>query len=277
MYMMSSTVYTTGYVAEEKTKKISPVKKNLFLYLIAAVVFLAAVELVFHLFIAPEMLITKVQVYCSKDFQLSNSDIIKIAGIGEKEYFFSINTEAAERRLAENPLVKSAQIEKLFPGTLKIHITERSPLALSLVQMGTKSIPVMIDNEGVVFEIGKSVSDYTMPVVSGLKFRNLKLGAKLPAQLCEYLSDLKILQDTSPLLFNQISELKFVKRNSSDYEVLLYPLRGNIRVRTGADINEGLLKQIFVVLDIIEKKGIDSDMEELDFRSGQVVYRVKEG
>ena len=275
---MSSTVYTTGYVTDVKeVRKASPVKKNLFIYLFAALVFLAAVEIVFHLFIAPEMLITKVQVYCSKDFQLSNADIVRISGIKEKEYFFSINTEAAERRLAENPLVKDAKIEKLFPGTLKIYITERSPLALSLVQMGNKSVPVMIDNEGVVFEIGKSVTDYTMPVISGLKFRNLKLGVKLPSELCEYFSELKTLKDTSPLLFNQISELKFVKRKSSDYEVLLYPLHGNIRIRTGADINEGLLKQIFVVLDIIEKKGIKSDMEELDFRSGQVVYRVKEG
>ena len=275
---MSSTVYTTGYVTDEKeNRKTSHFKRNLFIYLLAAVVLLAAVEMVFHLFIAPELLITRVQVYCSKDFQLSNSDIIKISGIREKEYFFSVNTEAAERRLAENPLVKSASIEKYFPGTLKIFITERTPLALSLVQMGNKSVPVMIDNEGVVFEIGKSVSDYTMPVISGLKFRNLKLGVKLPSALCEYFSDLKTLKDTSPLLFNQISELKFVKRNSSDYEVLLYPLKGNIRIRTGGDINEGLLKQIFVVLDIIEKKGIKSDMEELDFRSGQVVYTVKEG
>ncbi len=66
--------------------------------------------------------------------------------------------------------------------------------------MGNKSVPVMIDNEGVVFEIGKSVTDYTMPVISGLKFRNLKLGVKLPAELCRYFSELKTLQDTSPLL-----------------------------------------------------------------------------
>ncbi len=275
---MSSTVYTTGYVAEDKKERnTSPLKKNLFIYLISAVFILAAVEMVFHLFIAPELLITKVQVYCSRDFQLSNTDIVKIAGIKEKEYFFSINTEEAERKLSANPLVKSAEIEKFFPGTLKIYITERTPLALSLVEMGGKSVPVMIDNEGVVFEIGKSVSDYTMPVISGLKFRNLKLGVKLPSELCDYFTDLKTLKDTSPLLFNQISELKFVKRSNSDYEVLLYPLKGNIRIRTGADIDEGLLKQIFVVLDIIEKKGIDSDMEELDFRSGQVVYKVKEG
>ncbi len=275
---MSSTVYTTGYVTEGKGfKKSYSGRRNLFVYLLIVLVMLVTVEIVFQFFIAPELLITKVQVYCSKDFQLSNADIIKISDIREKEYFFSVNTGVIEGKLLENPLIKDIRVEKLFPGTLKIFITERTPLAISLVQMGNRSVPVMIDNEGVVFEIGKSVTDYTMPVISGLKFRDLKLGVKLPSVLCEYFSDLKVLQDTSPLLFNQISELKFVRKNSSYYEVLLYPLNGNIRIRTGADIDEDLLKQIFVVLDIIEKKGIESDMEELDFRSGQVVYRVKEG
>ena len=275
---MSSTVYTTGYVTEGKGfKKSYSGRRNLFVYLLIVLVMLVTVEIVFQFFIAPELLITKVQVYCSKDFQLSNADIIKISDIREKEYFFSVNTGVIEGKLLKNPLIKDIRVEKLFPGTLKIFITERTPLAISLVQMGNRSVPVMIDNEGVVFEIGKSVTDYTMPVISGLKFRDLKLGVKLPSVLCEYFSDLKVLQDTSPLLFNQISELKFVRKNSSYYEVLLYPLNGNIRIRTGADIDEDLLKQIFVVLDIIEKKGIESDMEELDFRSGQVVYRVKEG
>ena len=51
----------------------------------------------------------------------------------------------------------------------------------------------------------------------------------------------------------------------------------DIRVRTGSTIDETLLKQIFVVLDIIEKNGLKSEMDELDFRSGQVVFRTREG
>ncbi len=66
---MSSTVYTTGYVTDEKdVGKSSPAKKNLFIYLFAALVFLAALEMVFHLFIAPEMLITKFRSTAQKIF-----------------------------------------------------------------------------------------------------------------------------------------------------------------------------------------------------------------
>jgi len=32
-----------------------------------------------------------------------------------------------------------------------------------------------------------------------------------------------------------------------------------------------------MVLDLLSKQGILHDIQELDFRSGQVVYRMKEG
>jgi len=57
----------------------------------------------------------------------------------------------------------------------------------------------------------------------------------------------------------------------------LYSLNTKVRVRTENVINDNLVKQIFVVLDIIEKNGLELEMNELDFRSGQVVFKVKGG
>jgi cell division protein FtsQ len=148
---------------------------------------------------------------------------------------------------------------------------------MALVNSGGMTIPVVFDEEGVIFEIGKSVSDYRIPVISGLKFAEIKLGLKLPEELAFYLSGLKKLKETTPSLFEQISELKFVNKNNSSYEVLLYPLNTKVRVRTENIINDNLVKQIFVVLDIIEKNGLEAEMNELDFRAGQVVFKTKEG
>ena len=53
---------------------------------------------------------------------------------------------------------------------------------------------------------------------------------------------------------NQISEIKFVNKNNSNHEVLLFPLNTKVRIRTENTINENLIKQIFVVLDIYRKK-----------------------
>ena len=100
---------------------------------------------------------------------------------------------------------------------------------------------------------------------------------RLPEELVSYLSEFRNLKETSPALFGQISELKFVNKQKTGYEVLLYPANSRIKVRTGSNIDVSLAKQIFVVLDIIEKNGLKSEMDELDFRSGQVVFRVREG
>ena len=34
---------------------------------------------------------------------------------------------------------------------------------------------------------------------------------------------------------------------------------------------------MFTVLDVMEENGIDKQTDELDFRGGKIVYKVKEG
>ena len=38
-----------------------------------------------------------------------------------------------------------------------------------------------------------------------------------------------------------------------------------------------LVQQMFTVLDVMEENGIDKQTDELDFRGGKIVYKVKEG
>ncbi|MDX9799965.1 MAG: FtsQ-type POTRA domain-containing protein [Spirochaetia bacterium] len=275
---MSSIVFSTGYVGGEKKEYNSnPGKKRLYNTLLFLLAALVIVEAAFQLYIAPGLTIDKIEVHCSGSFPISNSDILKLAGLEGSLYYFSANTDQIESRLMQHPLIRSVKLEKHFPSSMSIYINERIPLAMALVNSGGRTIPVAFDEEGVIFEIGKSVSNYQLPVVSGLKFVDLKLGLRLPGELTSYLAELKILKESNPLLFGQISEFKFINKHKNDYEVLLYPSGSGIKVRTGSGISDSLVKQIFVVLDIIEKNGLKSEMTELDFRSGQVVFRVKEG
>ena len=275
---MSSIVFSTGFVDGEKKEYNSGLrKKRLYNMLLALLAALVLVEAAFQLYIAPGLTIDKIDVHCSATFPISNSDILKLAGLEGSLYYFSANTSQIENTLMQHPLIRSVKIEKHFPSSLSVYINERIPLAMALVNSGGRTIPVAFDEDGVIFEIGKSVSNYQLPVVSGLKFVDLRLGLRLPEELTSYLAELKVLRESNPLLFGQISELKFINKHKNDYEVLLYPSGSGIKVRTGSGISDSLVKQIFVVLDIIEKNGLKSEMTELDFRSGQVVFRVKEG
>lgn len=275
---MSSIVFSTGYMGEEKKEKTRGRRRSLYLFIALLLVLLLVVEIVFQLFIAPGLVIKKIEIHCSGDFQLTDSEIFKLAGLeSSRLYYFSVNTAQVEARLMQHPLVREAAVKKVFPGSMSIYLSERVPLAASLVNTGERSVPVAFDEEGVIFEIGRSLSDYNLPVISGLRFVDVKLGSRLPEELVSYLTQFKRIKESSPVLFGQISELKFINRQNAGYEVLLYPANVDIRVRTGSTIDETLLKQIFVVLDIIEKNGLKSEMDELDFRSGQVVFRTREG
>lgn len=275
---MSSIIFPESYVAEAGRRRDGAHKKRKIYFWFTAV-FVAAVasQVAFQVFIAPEITISRIQVYCSDSFQLSNEEIIALAGIGGREYYFSVNTAGIEEKLSAHPLIKSAEVEKIFPSMLNIHITERKPLVHVLVNRNGRTVPAVLDNEGVVFQIGRTAVDHQMPVVSGIRFMDLKPGIRLPGELAPYLSSLEKIRKSEPALFSQISELKFVRKYNNDYDVILYPAHGSIRVRTGSMMNDSLLRQIFVVLDIIEKNGLKSEMEEIDFRSGRAVYRVKEG
>ena len=280
---MSSSIIRTGltYINDTKKEKNSaaaiPKRKYIIFALSLFFITLLIMEIIFQFFVAPELVIKKIEIHCSNTFPLSNNDILKLAELDKNLYYFSINPVQIKDKLLLHSLIKTAEVRKVFPSSLFIKVTERVPLGMALVNSGGKSIPVVFDEEGVVFEIGKSVSDYKLPVISGLKFSEIRLGLKLPEELVLYFSELKKMKETTPALFEQISELKFVNKNNSSYEVVLYPLNTKVRVRTENTINDNLIKQIFVVLDIIEKNGLESEMKELDFRSGQVVFKVKEG
>jgi len=278
---MSSIIMRTGMtynaVDTEKEKKIAPKRRYITFGISLVFITLLTAQIVFQIFIAPQLVITKVEIHCSNTFPLKDDDILKLAGVEGGLYYFSVNTMQIKERLLQHPLIKTAEVKKILPGSLYIRVSERIPLGMALVNYEGRTIPVVFDEEGVIFEIGRSVSNYKIPVISGLKFTELSLGLRLPKELHFYLSELKKLQETSPILFEQISEIKFINKNNSSHEVLLFPLNTKVRVRTENTINENLIKQIFVVLDIIEKNGLESEMNELDFRAGQVVFRVKEG
>lgn len=260
-------------VKEHKGKN----KKHFYLIAFVLIAFFIIVETAFQFFIMPELIIKKIDIHCSVDFPLSNEEILKVADLGKMPYYFSINIEEIEAMIMKHPLIKSVEVEKIFPVSLAIYISGRTPLAMALVSSKNRTTPIVFDEEGIVFEIGKSVSNYDLPVVSGLKFADVKLGMKLPVRFNNYFSDLKSIKAESPVLFQQISEFQFVNKGVADYEVLLYPVNSYIKVRTRSQIDQTLIKQIFLVLDIVEKNRIEFQMDELDFRSGQGVFKVKGG
>jgi len=272
---MSETFLTFG---EQQRRTVAapsrsdgPSLRPLLWAVIILLICVAVFELVFALVISPRLTIDHIVV--ESDLAITESQVRSIAGIGEREYFFSMDVETLQARLAEYPPVRSALVEKIFPDRLRIVLKRRAPLALSFARSGELRVPVAVDEEGVVFEIGPSISDWRLPVLSGLVFKPMT-GLRLPEELLPLLAELRSLRDSSPALFSLISEIKVVDAGESGFELLLFPMSHNVRINLGNRLDEKSLEYTMLVLNVLDSQGVTDRVRELDFRTGEVVYRL---
>jgi cell division protein FtsQ len=241
------------------------------------VLFLAAIlllEVAFHLLVAPQMVIRSIDIRARESFPMSNSEIIEAAGIQGRPYFFSVSAEEMEERLLQVPLIREAKVSKSFPDTVTIAVRSRQPIGMLMVKGERGMQQALVDSEGVVFRVGGGeVPD--LPVFSGIEIPRAAAGMQLPEQIRGFLADLDRLRSEASSLYRLISEVKFVKKGESDFEVLLYPAHYRVRVRLGPTLDTHTLKYIMLVLDVISGRGME-EVTEVDFRTDDVVYRVGE-
>jgi hypothetical protein len=216
------------------------------------------------------------------DVPLTDEQVLAISGIQGGEHWYSLGAAAIEKRLEANPLIRRALVEKVFPDTVRMTVWGRQPVALVLAESDGRSLPVMVDGEGTVFKVGTTSSEVDLPVVSGLALGETALGAELPRAYSALFSDMKSLRERSPSLFGLISEIRVVPlagatvapASSADFDLLVYLTNSPVPVRISSGLDESVLKYTLMVLDLLSKQGVLKDIQELDFRSGDVVYRL---
>ena len=221
---------------------------------------------------------------------LSREEILGAALLRGNEYFFSLDVPRIESALLAEPRIAYARVTPRFPGILKIDVIERKPVALVLVEEEGKLASVCLDAQGMAFAYardyfgatkagssGTKVARIDLPVISGLKFSGFCVGTRLNADCLPSIAAIGDIESRSPALLQAFSEIKIVKSSYGETELILYPLRSHVPVRTGAVLNEATLRSIILVLDVLSSRGLAEGLEEIDFRTGTVVYRAKEG
>ena len=274
---MSSLVITAR---SSRNKKEKVQNKHLlgrfFLFALLALTLLILLELLCQLLILPNLIIKNINIQVEQGLQITDEQIVELSGFKQGETFFAVNVDRIKQNLEAYPLIREAAVSKKFPGTLEISIMKRLPLAMLLVEADHKSVPLLFDSEGIVYEVGASLSEFNLPVFSGIKIKDIKLGMRLPEELMLFLKDLEQLKNKNPDLFNLISEIKFIRRKNNDFEVFLFPTFHPIKIHIGNRIDENMLKYIIMILDVVTKDVSIPNLEEIDFRTGEVVYRIRE-
>jgi len=264
----------------DKNKNEKLVNRILWIVIILLLVIIIF-EVIFQFLIAPTLKIKNIII--DSNLELSREEILHLAGIEKNVYYFSLNKDELERKIGAYPAVRKVLVEKRFPDTLKLVLLKRNPLAVTLINDKKQSIPALVDEQGVVFYIGKLNDEFNLPVISGLEFREYREGMKLPEKLVSFLIELSSLKEEAQALFNFISEIKVIPAGPAgsdglkDFELVFYMIPYTTKIRFGKSINENILTYAMMVLDVLNRQGMSHTVKEIDFRSKEVVYRHQGG
>jgi cell division septal protein FtsQ len=230
-------------------------------------------ELLWLFIINPALPFVNIEINGLEDFD--RRIVLKQAGISQRSSYFSLNVGEVESALTLLPQIAQVEVIKKFPDSLSIVLQERKPAALSLALVNGRTMPVIFDKEGVIFEIGDTggiaIPTY-LPIISGMVFENVRLGMRLPHFLTPLLHDLYQLGGKSPELLAVISEIYINKKTFDNFDIIVYPAHSPVKIRMGAELKEEQLSYILLLLDVLKEK--DMNVREIDFRTGTASYTV---
>jgi cell division protein FtsQ len=240
--------------------------------IIALLSLVLAGELVYHLVLAPRLTIGRIEI--ESDLPMTEEEVLLLAGVRKGLPFFSVDAADVEARLERHPVVRDAQVQTLFPDRVSISVSRRRELAAALAETPEGIVPLVFDENGVVFRIGLGDAG-ELPIVSGLRFTDVDLGLELPSLVVDFLAQLRRVKMQSPELYRLFSEYRIVRKNDYAYEVVLYPMHYALPVRIGTSIDEDMIQYVMMMLDVLQREGRLSSLAELDFRGGEGVLRPR--
>lgn len=272
---MSDRAYERRSTARSRTHA-DPAAGGRFLVVIAALLSIGlAGTVIVATVVVPRVRISRVIVQA--DFDVDRTAILRMAGLESPPTFFAVQPVEIMARLEEHPMVRTARVERVFPDTVRLELTRRRPLAVSLVEVRGRPIPAAIDDTGLIYDSGAHVAALNVPVLSGLRYEGNVVGQQLPDQLLPLLASLHELKMTAPEIFRLISEIRVEPRASGAYDTLLFTSGFPVPVRMSGALDHERSTYALMVLDVLSQQGIAEEVAELDFRSREIVFRMKEG
>ena len=271
---MADVLAGESYVRREQRPDRTRTTQRVLVVVIVLLSLVLAGELVYHLLVAPRLAIEEIRI--ESDLPLTDEELLATAGVRIGVPYFAVDSASVEANIERHPIVRDAQVDVTFPNRMTISASRRRPLAAALAETPEGTVPLVFDDEGVVFRIGLGEVAGELPVVSGLRFESVDLGLKLPALVVEFLGQLKRIRMQSPELYRLFSEYRVVRKNEYAYEVVLYPMHYALPVRIGTSIDEDMIQYVMMMLDVLQREGRLSTLAELDFRSGEGVLRPRE-
>ncbi|MDQ3963048.1 MAG: FtsQ-type POTRA domain-containing protein [Actinomycetota bacterium] len=155
-------------VARSRTRRIAGT--------VSAIVALGAVG--WAAFASPLLAVDEVKVVGAE--HTTAADIAQAAGLDTSDNLLLVSTEAIARAAETLPWVKTADVERILPGTVRVRVTERVPAMVLSIGAARWTIDV----RGRVLAVGESETARdrgTLPVLSGAETGDVEVGGSVSA------------------------------------------------------------------------------------------------
>ena len=157
---------------------------------------------------------------------LTRDEIIGLAGAEQGKDLLRMNLKRMGEHILQNPWVETVCINRYFPDTVSIVITERQPVAI--VNMG---FIYYLDKKGNVFKVLNQGDRLDYPVVTGFNEEELGSDPKGTREALEATCDLlKILREKGAFILADVSEIHYDK----GYGFTLFTAAGALPVKVGS-------------------------------------------
>ena len=198
------------------------------------------------------------------NIRVTRQDIIHSASLEKNINIFKVNVREIGREIEELPWIKKVSVERQFPNTLKINVSERNPIAL--INLGDF---YYFDEDGYIFAMADSDIGWNFPIFSGIDKVNLLKGDDTTISLIdEGITLLKLLRKSDGrMTIQNTAELHFDR----DDGITLYSVKQKPPVHLGRGYLAKKLKHAERVYSDLRKKGIKAARLEADFNDRIIV------
>lgn len=232
-------------------------------------------ELFYQFVIAPKLLVESVII--KSDSAIPKGEILKIAQLQGPVPYNRVHAATLKRKLETISWIRSAKVEKIFPNKVMISVEVRKPLGLVLIETGTSSEVFAFDEDLNLFIPQEGEWDATLPMFTGIRIEGATEGVKLPFVLTRMIRTIVEIRLEEAGIVNCFSEFRIVRRAEETYELMAYPIHYKVPVRMGHQFSAETFKSALMVLDVMQKENLLDKVEEIDFRTGNILYRMRGG
>lgn len=134
--------------------------------------------------------------------ETSESAIVQASRITRGDPMLTLDESAAERRIGQLPWVAEASVTREWPGTVRISITWRTPVAI--LALGQGGLDALVDATGRVLRIGGAPPEGLVTIV-GDPSATVTEGEQLPPEARDALSIAATAQDYLPGVLTSIN------------------------------------------------------------------------